>query len=487
MLTIRRLAVLLQRSGLPQICCSRLPPAAIARRTLPRRHLTTATPDTSEPEIPPKPTRTPPVAPPAPDASFADLGVAETLCQNLLADGSITEPSDFQRSVIPRLIRGQTMIITAETGSGKTFAYLLPLLTRYLGPNGRHAREEEKMNPLSPRILILVPNRELCVQNLRVLHSLTAGMGITATTFPPPPSVLLSALTNPDIVVTTAAALDRACKSPKLINQFLARTQACVADEADWIASDTVGLRILQHVSRVSKKRNQSAAIQFVFAAATLPPVLHKKSTTPREMIQRLFASIHKVSSKHTHSPPRGLVEEFLPVVESSSRPLTLEEEDRVKCDALLALMLENAQKMAKDPEHADKKWIVFCNDSRRAKVVHAAVDAFAASQSSPESGISITCELLYGAKLTANERSEKVLEFVSAGTGPQPPDERKFRVLVSTDLVARGVDFRDVTTVVQVDFPLDASAYLHRVGRTARVGKQGRGKTCTLHKTALV
>ncbi|KAJ3138294.1 hypothetical protein HDU90_001256 [Geranomyces variabilis] len=367
------------------------------------------------------------------------------------------------------------MIITAETGSGKTFAYLLPLLTRYLGPNGRHAREEEKMNPLSPRILILVPNRELCVQNLRVLHSLTAGMGITATTFPPPPSVLLSALTNPDIVVTTAAALDRACKSPKLINQFLARTQACVADEADWIASDTVGLRILQHVSRVSKKRNQSAAIQFVFAAATLPPVLHKKSTTPREMIQRLFASIHKVSSKHTHSPPRGLVEEFLPVVESSSRPLTLEEEDRVKCDALLALMLENAQKMAKDPEHADKKWIVFCNDSRRAKVVHAAVDAFAASQSSPESGISITCELLYGAKLTANERSEKVLEFVSAGTGPQPPDERKFRVLVSTDLVARGVDFRDVTTVVQVDFPLDASAYLHRVGRTARVGKQGR------------
>ncbi|KAJ3164355.1 hypothetical protein HDU88_005453 [Geranomyces variabilis] len=367
------------------------------------------------------------------------------------------------------------MIITAETGSGKTFAYLLPLLTRYLGPNGRHAREEEKMNPLSPRILILVPNRELCVQNLRVLHSLTAGMGITATTFPPPPSVLLSALTNPDIVVTTAAALDKACKSPKLINQFLARTQACVADEADWIASDTVGLRILQHVSRVSKKRNQSAAIQFVFAAATLPPVLHKKSTTPREMIQRLFASIHKVSSKHTHSPPRGLVEEFLPVVESSSRPLTLEEEDRVKCDALLALMLENVQKMATDPEHADKKWIVFCNDSRRAKVVHAAVDAFAASQSSPESGVSVTCELLYGAKLTANERSEKVLEFVSAGTGPQPTNERKFRVLVSTDLVARGVDFRDVTTVVQVDFPLDASAYLHRVGRTARVGKQGR------------
>ncbi|KAJ3184635.1 hypothetical protein HDU87_004038 [Geranomyces variabilis] len=363
------------------------------------------------------------------------------------------------------------MIITAETGSGKTFAYLLPLLTRYLGPNGRPAREEEKMDPLSPRILILVPNRELCVQSLRVLHSLTAGMGITATTFPPPPSVLLSALTNPDIVVTTAAALDMACKSPKLINRFLARTQACIADEADWIASDTVGLRVLQHVSRVSKKRNQSAAIQFVFAAATLPPVLHKKSTTPREMIQRLFASIHKVSSKHTHSPPRGLIEEFLPVVDPSSRPLTLEEEDRVKCDALLALMLENAQKMTKDPAHLDNKWIVFCNDSRRAQVVHAAADALATSQS----GVKVTCELLYGAKLSAPERSEKVLEFVSAGTGSQPSDEQTFRVLVSTDMVARGVDFRDVTTVVQVDFPSDASAYLHRVGRTARVGKSGR------------
>ncbi|KAJ3161391.1 hypothetical protein HDU86_007173 [Geranomyces michiganensis] len=499
MLSRITLAVLIRRSGLPrQSCLRRLPPqasamaaAASAARTLPsrRHHFNSTTVTRTEtleqsppaeeapPPPPPKgPAQIPPVAPPAPDASFAELGVAETLCKNL-PNLNVAAPSDFQRSVIPRLIRGQTMIMTAETGSGKTLAYLLPLLTRYLGPDGRLPHEEEKMDPRSGRILILVPNRELSVQILRVLHPLTAGMGITATVFPPPPSVPLSELSNPDIVITTPAAVEAACKSSKLIDRFLARTQACIVDEADWIASDTVGLRVLRHVSRVSKKRNQRATIQFVFSAATLPPVLHKKSTTPREMIQRLFASIHKVSSKDVHSPPRGLAEEFLPVVPASSAPITLEKEDQVKCDALLALMLENTKKMAKDPSHTDNKWIVFCNDARRAKIVYASVvAAFESPKIQPPtaSEIAVKCELLHGGQSTSDERSERVLEFVSAGT-QQAGEPKTFHVLVSTDMVARGVDFQDVTTVMQVDFATDASAYLHRIGRTARIGKRGR------------
>ncbi|KAI8908832.1 P-loop containing nucleoside triphosphate hydrolase protein [Powellomyces hirtus] len=415
---------------------------------------------------------------------FGKLGVSNSLCRNINASG-ISSPTDVQRSAIPVLLKGENLIVAAETGSGKTLAYLLPLITRILG-SANDAGAIPNSAPLSPRILILIPNRELCVQVLRTLRSLTQSLKLTITMIPPPPSVLLSQIRSPDIVVATAAGIRHTYKNPRLMREFFARTEAIVADEADWVVGDGVGLDLVKQAARISKKRSGAPSmaktppkpIQFVFAAATMPPIKSANSKTPRALLRRIFGRIATVGTTTLHSPPMGLREEFIPLVPAEeTESLQDAEEEKLKCEALLALLVQNVEKMTTQEDFQDTKWLVFCNNAKRAESAFAAVQATRHLIVPDEHSktLNFHCDLVHGG-LTKEIKSTKVLDFVSAGVKEAAEsDIPTFRVLICTDIVARGLDFLDVSTVVQMDFAQDATMYLHRIGRTARANKSGR------------
>ncbi|KAJ3020599.1 hypothetical protein HKX48_000542 [Thoreauomyces humboldtii] len=464
----------------------------------------------------------------SPHRSFQGLGLSDALTRNAVNHG-IPGPNDIQQKAIPLLTQKQDLVLAAETGSGKTLAYLLPLITRILSKKPAvvplvkavkdvdvEAGFAEKRKPvtaahLSPRLLILVPNRELSTQILRTLRFLTEGISLTITMLPPPPSVLQARLRHPDIVVTTPSAVKHAYSSPRALKEFLARTEAIVADEADWIVLDPVGLDLVRNAARIGKRKRMEEGreeIHFVFAGATMPPIKDGKSKTPRALLLKAIKGLQWLDSENLHSPPRGLVEEFVPLVEgevsdSDAKPVPLskEAEERLKCDALLALLLEHSRVLSDDPDSTDTKWLIFCNDAARAKTIHAAVSATQhlflptstsdsppspsaeADDSARKPPLAFRCDIVYGS-LDRDVKSCLVLDFVSAGTVEagkgegEAVNQRTFRILICTDMVARGLDFVDVSTVVQVDLAQDSATYLHRVGRTARANKAGRAIT---------
>ncbi|KNC98971.1 uncharacterized protein SPPG_05927 [Spizellomyces punctatus DAOM BR117] len=414
---------------------------------------------------------------------FERLGISPELAANLAREG-ISNPTQIQIKAVGPILAQKNVIVTAETGSGKTLAYLLPLLTHLL----QHAdlspsRPKSGCAPFSPRLLLLVPTRELCVQMLRVLQSITKGLNVTATLLPPPPSVPLTQIRYPDVAVSTPAAIARQFSSPRSIKELLYRTDAIVVDEADWTVADPTGWKFIAQMASISRKRETLETssvtpirkLQFIFAAATLPPIRAAKAKTPRALIQRTFQDVITVGTTALHMPPAGLKERFIRLVDADDQTLSDDQETQTKCNALMAILVDAMRKKAEANVVTSDKWLVFCNSTKRAEQVFAALsatqDAIIAESGLGVPSMAFEVNLVHG-DVHRDERGTTVLNHVVKNNHNAQP---VFKILVSTDLVARGLDFVDVSTVVQLDFARDAATYLHRIGRTARAGKAGQ------------
>lgn len=408
--------------------------------------------------------------------------------------------------------------MTAETGSGKTLgtndflfsvcirfvhkpdqssAYLAPLITRLTEYTGLLRPPSNKgCASWSPRVLILVPTRDLCIQILRTLRDVARGLKLKAVVLPPPPSVPASQINYPDIAVATPKGIADLFSSPRRTKEFLYRTDALVVDEADWVIGDPIGWKFVQQAASISKHRNDipdsnltgSKPMQFIFVAATLPPVKTTKSKTPRALLERTIPDLKTVGTRDLHSPPPGVRERFIRLVpQHREEEIKDEEETDLKCKALISLLLDNVKSMSASTQPVHSKWLVFCNSTKRAHQAFAAVTAakdLIMSEGQKEKDVDRTpvvlkCSLVHSG-MQREERAEMVLDFVTADVQRDNPSPATFRVLICTDVVARGLDFVDVSTVVQLDFARDAAMYLHRVGRTARIGKQGEGGVCS-------
>ena len=342
--------------------------------------------------------------------SFSNLGLAPVLCLPLSRMG-YTEPTPVQAAAIPSVIEGADLIVRAQTGTGKTAAFGLPMINR-LGLRERRSRTR------APLGLVLVPTRELAIQVHRALTAFAAPVDLRVVSvvggMPMGPQVK-ALQRGADIVVATPGRL---IDHLQRRTADLSRIEMLVLDEADRMLDMGFQPALRQILPALPRTR------QTLMFSATFPPAL-----------ARLAAESTR-DPRHVDLSSRDVV---APTITHSIHPV-----DPERKRTLLVHLL------TRPPVG---QVLVFCKTKRGADRVGAHLrDA------------GLEAAVIHGNK-GQGERTRSFADF-SAG---------RVRVLVATDIAARGLDVARLPLVVNYDLPLVAEDYVHRVGRTGRAGVVGR------------
>ncbi|TYZ65835.1 hypothetical protein PybrP1_008082 [[Pythium] brassicae (nom. inval.)] len=372
-----------------------------------------------------------------PPRSFRELGVSERV-EQALAELGITQPTRIQQQSVHAVLAGKDVLCTAQTGTGKTLAYLVPLAEQILRAEaaaaaaaGSEGDAQRALMPISrPQALVLTPSRELAAQVSSVAKRLahTAKFASCTITSGERKSIQQRNLARRlDLVIGTPG---RVAKCIKAGDFFLSRLSTVVVDEADTIFDAKMGFRkeldeILGPIQASAAKRKQP--LQVVLVAATVKPPLD-------QVLMKRFGNLRLVSDANVHQTPALLHEDFVRV--------TPETKHSALRDALAVRAGAKGDKA-----------IVFCQNSASCR---------STDHMLRESGVQSLC--LHGAMPPAR-RLESMHKFTH---------DDALKVLVCTDLAARGLDFSHVRHVVMFDFPRSAVDYVHRAGRTGRAGVKG-------------
>jgi len=351
--------------------------------------------------------------------SFLELGVPARLADVLASDGK-TEAFAIQRDTLPDSLAGRDLLGRGRTGSGKTIAFALPLVAR-LADSARRTR------PQHPRGLVLAPTRELATQIAATVAPLAAAAGLKVTTIfggvsQRPQEQALRA--GADIVVACPGRLEDLMKQKVVA---LDAVEVAVLDEADHMAD----LGFLPGVTRILA--STPAGGQRLLFSATLD------------------RGIDQLAKRFLVDPVSHEVDEAsVPVGEMTHR-------------VLLTTSTEHKKQLVNDLASGLGRRILFTRTKHQAKKL---------AKQLTSSGIPAVD--LHG-NLSQNARERNLAAFSG------DPADGGVRVLVATDVAARGVHVDDVDLVVHVDPPMEHKAYLHRSGRTARAGASGTVVTVVL------
>ncbi|MCR2812313.1 DEAD/DEAH box helicase [Microbacterium sp. zg.Y1090] len=346
-------------------------------------------------------------------SSFLSLGVPEKLAAVLAAEGK-TDAFAIQRDTLPDSLAGRDVLGRGRTGSGKTIAFSLPLVARLSGA-GAAARR-----PGRPRGLVLAPTRELATQIAATISPLAAAVGLNVTTVFGGVSQRgqeQAFARGVDIVVACPGRLEDLMKQKVVDLSFV---EIVVLDEADHMAD----LGFLPGVTRILSAT--PAGGQRMLFSATLDRGV---DTLVRKFLRDEVR--HEVDES---SVPQGVMTHRVFVVPGA--------------DEKTALVRQLAS--------GQGRRILFTRTKHQAKKLAKQLTA---------SGIPAVD--LHG-NLSQGARDRNLASF-GADTA-----KGGVRVLVATDVAARGVHVDDVELVVHVDPPVEHKAYLHRSGRTARAGAEG-------------
>jgi ATP-dependent RNA helicase RhlE len=344
---------------------------------------------------------------------FSDLPIIPEI-QSALKSLEYQTPTPIQAGAIPPLIEGKDLLGCAQTGTGKTAAFAIPILQK-IHQSGQFAL---KCQPIG---LIIAPTRELVVQISENLRDIGRHTKVRHTTVfggvGQRPQV--AALTKGVhlVVATPGRLLD-------LIDQgycSLSKLQYFVLDEADRML-DMGFMPDVQKIVRLLPKQRQS-----VFLSATMPPLIQKLAST----------LLHHHVTVMVTPPSRTAdrVKQSVMFVDRGSKRKLL---DRVLADPQRTRVLV----FVRTKHGADRLYKSLIDDGVAAEGIHG------------------------GRSQNARQR---VLNDFKSG---------KIRVLIATDIAARGIDIDEISHVVNFDVPLEAEAYVHRIGRTARAGASGESIT---------
>ncbi len=361
--------------------------------------------DPAVPEIP----GTEPVAAALPiEKTFRDFGIAEPICAALEAEG-ITTAFPIQALTLPVALDGHDLIGQARTGTGKTFAFGIPILERL---------DETQREKASPRALIVVPTRELAIQVAADIQAAGSRMGASVVTlyggraYEPQ----IDALATVDIVVGTPGRLLDLARQGHL---KLGRVRQLVLDEADKM----LDLGFLPDVERILQLT--PAGRQTMLFSATMPGEI---VTLARRHLSRPMHIRAEQHDEPQHVP--------------STEQHVFRAHQMDKIEVLARVLQAEGRGLT----------IVFCRTKR-------SVDQVATTLTTK--GFAVAA--VHG-DLGQGQRERAMRAFRSG----------KVDVLVATDVAARGLDVDDVTHVVNYECPEDEKAYLHRIGRTGRAGREG-------------
>ena len=344
------------------------------------------------------------------ETGFAALGLDPRIASALAALG-YEEPTPVQRAAIPPLLEGRDVLAQAATGTGKTAAFALPLLSRV----NTSAKGAERTSAL-----ILVPTRELAMQVAEAVHRYGKPMGVSALAVYGGSSMEMQVRAlkrGVDVVIATPGrALDHIRRHTLQMSSL----KTVVLDEADEML-DMGFAEDLEAILEATPKSRQTALF-----SATLPPRI--ASIAKRQLRDPVLVTIDR---------------EIVPDGEAARVRQVAYIVPRAHKMTALARVLDIEQ-----PTSA----IVFCRT--RTEVDELSETLMARG---------LRADALHGG-LSQDQRDRVMTKFRT----------RKTDLLIATDVAARGLDVKHVSHVVNFDVPADAESYVHRIGRTGRAGREG-------------
>ncbi|MBU2893161.1 DEAD/DEAH box helicase [Colwellia sp. D2M02] len=321
-----------------------------------------------------------------------------------------TQPTPIQQACIPALIDGNDLLGIAQTGTGKTAAFALPIINKF-GQNNVEIKTK------STRSLILTPTRELASQIMQNIDDYAEGLGLKTKVVyggvgrQPQVDAIEQGL---DILVATPGRLLDLIENGDIHFKSL---EVFVLDEADTMLDMGFFKDVQNIIAKLPKSR------QTLLFSATMPAEIEV-------LAQAILTKPTKVEIT-PQAVTADLVNQSIYHLDKSNKvPLLFD--------------------ILKTPEH--QKVLIFCKTKYGADIIVNALEK-----------ASITAASLHSGKTQA-VREEALQNFKDAN----------LRVLVATDVAARGIDVDNITLVVNYNLPEDPRNYVHRIGRTARAGKSG-------------
>ena len=341
--------------------------------------------------------------------TFRDLGLSEKVLQAVEASG-YTTPTPIQAQAIPPALTGRDILGIAQTGTGKTAAFVLPMLSRL---------ESGRARARMPRTLILEPTRELAAQveesfvKYGANHKLNVALLIGGVSFADQEAKITR---GADVLIATPGRLLDFSERGKLL---LTGIEVFVIDEADRM----LDMGFIPDIERICKLVPFTR--QTLFFSATMPP------------------EITRLTEQFLHNPVRIEVARAATTAATITQSLVASHSGPAKRETLRRLIRE-----------ADgfKNAIIFCNRKRDVAVLHKSL---------------LTHGFSAGALHGDMDQRARMLSLDAFKTG-------QVDLIVCSDVAARGLDIPDVSHVFNFDIPTHAEDYVHRIGRTGRAGRKG-------------
>jgi ATP-dependent RNA helicase RhlE len=343
--------------------------------------------------------------------SFDNLGIAPKLL-DILQKQKFTSPTPIQQQSIPHAITGKDLMGIAQTGTGKTLAFGIPMIQRLAQSEGKG------------RGLVVLPTRELALQVNDSLKKIGGSLGLKTAILiggEPIARQLRALKMNPHIVIATPGRLIDHLEQ-KTIN--LAKVQVLVLDEADRMLDMGFAPQIKKILEQVPKER------QTMLFSATMPDAIVKIANSYMSMPLRVEVAPAGQAAK-------SVTQEIF-FVDKKDKP------------SLLKSLLGQYKGSI----------LVFSRTKFAAKKIAADIRKFGETSAEIHSNRSL------------NQRLEALNGFKLG----------KYRVLVATDIAARGIDVTGIQLVVNYDLPDQAEDYVHRIGRTGRANMTGHAISFATH-----
>ena len=342
--------------------------------------------------------------------TWGDLGIGDNMTRQLIAMGAET-PFPIQAATIPDVLAGKDVLGRGRTGSGKTIAFGAPLVERLMENHGGAGRKPGR----KPRALILAPTRELAMQIDRTVQPIARSVGLFTTTIVggvPQYKQVSTLQRGVDIVIATPGRVEDLIEQGRL---DLSEVFVTVLDEADHMCD----LGFLEPVQRILDETKDGG--QKLLFSATLDKGV---ATLVKQYLKD--PAVHEVAGEDQASST------------IDHRVLLIEQRDKFRIIEELAA--------------GEHKTLIF-----------ARTRAFAEQLADQLEDAGIPATSLHG-DLNQSRRTRN-LALLTSG---------RVKVLVATDVAARGIHVDDITLVIQADAPDEYKTYLHRSGRTGRAGKAG-------------
>lgn len=350
-----------------------------------------------------------------PVLTFADLGLSPKV-QSAVADAGYTNPTPIQAGAIPHALQGKDVLGIAQTGTGKTASFVLPMLTRL---------EKGRARARMPRTLILEPTRELAAQveenfvKYGKNHRLTVALLIGGVSFEEQEKKLER---GADVLIATPGRLLDHFERGKLL---LTGVDILVIDEADRM----LDMGFIPDIERICKLIPFTR--QTLFFSATMPP------------------EITKLTEQFLQAPVR------VEVAKASSTASTVTQH-LVKSKSKSWDKRDVLRRLIRAEEAELKNAIIFCNRKVDVSELYRSL---------------IRHEFEAGALHGDMDQRARMAMLSAFRDG-------KLKLLVASDVAARGLDIPDVSHVFNFDVPIHAEDYVHRIGRTGRAGRSGKAFT---------